>query len=153
MSEATPADETPQIEVHALLVCREIQAGKTGGVSVREVLDIVPVLQLPGDAGPLTFAAFVRAHRAGEAKVSFRIFPLGDPSVTLVDLPGRLVVQKGYEGRQNVIAAGFKSLTVKAGGWFGVDFRVGETVLATTRFLIGAMVKKGAPPPAPRADL
>ena len=87
MSEAAPADETPQIEVHALLVCREVVGGKTGGVSVREVLDIVPVLQLPGDAGPLTFAAFVRAHRAGEAKVHFRIYPLGDPSVTLIELP------------------------------------------------------------------
>ena len=81
--------------------------------------------------------------------MAFRIFPVGDPSVTLVELPGRLVVQKGYEGRQNVIAAGFKTLTVKAGGWFGVDFRVGDTVLATTRFLIGAMVQKGAPPPPP----
>ena len=79
MSEATPADETPQIEVHALLVCREVAGGQDGRRgSLREVLDVVPVLQRAGDAGPLTFVAFVRAHRAGEARVVFRIFPLGD---------------------------------------------------------------------------
>ena len=71
--------------------------------------------------------------------------------MTLVGAAGAARRPEGLnEGRQSVIAVGFKTLTVKAGGWFGVDFRVGDTVLATTRFLIGAMVQKGAlPPPQP----
>ncbi len=140
------------IDVHALLVCREVQTSKAGGVTVRDVLDIVPVLGFPGDAGPLSFAAFVRANRAGEAEVSFRLYPMSSPETTLATLPGRLRIAKGYEGRQNVIGAGFKSLKVQAGGWFGVDFRVGETVLARTRFAIGAMQAPKAPAEATAAS-
>ena len=131
------------VEVTALLVCREIQNTKTG-VNVREILEVVPVLQLPGEAGPLTFAAFLRSERPGEAQVSFRIHPIADPSTTLVSLPGRLVVQKGYEGRQTVIGAGFKTLKVNAPGWFGVEFRVGEQILARTRFLVGVLQRAPA---------
>lgn len=144
MTESTPSatptpTETASVEVHALLVCREVQTSKSGGVTVRDVLDIVPVLGFPGDAGPLSFAAFVRANRAGEAEVSFRLYPMSEPETTLATLPGRLRIAKGYEGRQNVIGAGFKTLKVQGGGWFGVEFRVGETVLARTRFAIGTM--------------
>ena len=144
------APESAPIDVHALLVCREVQTSKSGGVTVRDVLDIVPVLGFPGDAGPLSFAAFVRANRAGEADVSFRLYPISSPETTLATLPGRLRIAKGYEGRQNVIGAGFKSLKVQAGGWFGVEFRVGETVLARTRFAIGAMQPAKSPVEAPK---
>jgi len=155
MTDETPTPESSaSLEVHALLVCREVMTSKQGGVTVRDVVDIVPVLAFPGDAGPLSFAAFVRARRAGEADVSFRLFPVGSPEVTLATLPGRLRVAKGYEGRQNVIGAGFKTLKVQAGGWFGVEFRVGNTVLAQTRFAIGAIqgtpkVSGDAPAAAP----
>lgn len=136
MSEAPPPPES--IEVTGLLVCRELQQSRHG-VNVREILEIVPVLQFPGEAGPLTFVALVRAPRPGEAAVSFRIHPLADPAVTLVNLPGRLSVQKGYEGRQSVVAAGFKTLKIHAGGWFGLEFRLGDEVLARTRFAVGAL--------------
>ena len=148
MTEPAP-ESSASLEVHALLVCREVVSSKQGGVSVRDIVDIVPVLGFPGDAGPLSFAAFVRASRAGEAEVSFRLYPMGNPEVTLATLPGRLRVAKGYEGRQNVIGAGFKSLKVQAGGWFGVEFLVGTSVLARTRFAIGAM--QGAPKAAGEA--
>ncbi len=75
--------------------------------------------------------------------MSFRLHPMADPSVTVATLPGKLTVAKGYEGRQTVIYSGFKTLTVKQGGWFGVEFRVGERVLARARFAIGA--RGGAP--------
>ncbi|HVG92980.1 MAG TPA: hypothetical protein VND21_00930 [Planctomycetota bacterium] len=136
MSEPPPS--TDELEVTGLLVCREIQNTRHG-VNVREVLELVPVLQFPGEAGPLTFVALVRAPRHGEAAVAFRVHPLDDPSVTLVTLPGRLAVQKGYEGRQTVVAAGFKTLKINAGGWFGLEFRMGDEVLARTRFAVGAM--------------
>ena len=55
---------------------------------------------------------------------------------------------KGFEGRQTVVRVEMKSLQVKQGGWFGVEFRVGETVLARNRFLIGAI----APRPAPQTS-
>ena len=151
MTEPTPPEsaasnpDTAGVEVTALLVCREIQNTKTG-VNVREVLEVVPVLQLPGEAGPLTFAAFLRSERAGEAKVSFRVHPLKDPTVTLITLPGRLLVQKGYEGRQTVVGAGFKTLKVNQSGWYGVEFRVGETILARARFLVGVMQRTPAAP-------
>jgi hypothetical protein len=152
MSEADAAaalTESAAIEVHALLVCREVQSNKTGGVTVRDVVDIVPVLGFPGDAGPLSFAAFCRAKRAGEVDVSFRVHPMADVATTLVSLPGRLRVAPGYEGRQNVIGAGFKTLKVQGGGWFGVEFRVGSKVLARTRFAIGAIAKAPAPGDTP----
>src|SRR5206468_2309494 len=63
------APESAPIDVHALLVCREVQTSKSGGVT----------------------------------------------------------------------GAGFKTWKVQAGGWFGVEFRVGESVLARTRFAIGVM--------------
>ncbi len=151
MTEPAPTESAP-LDVHALLVCREVMSSKTGGVTVRDVLDIVPVIAFPGDAGPLSFAAFVRATRAGEADVSFRLHPMEHPETTLATLPGRLRVAKGYEGRQNVIGAGFKTLKVQAGGWFGVEFKVGDKVLARTRFAIGMIAPKpaggpGAPTP------
>jgi hypothetical protein len=136
MSDAPTPPES--IQVTGLLVCRELQQGRQG-VTLRELLEIVPVLSFPGEAGPLTFVALVRAPRPGEAAVSFRIHPWEDPSVTLVNLPGRLSVQKGYEGRQSVVAAGFKTLKIHAGGWFGLEFRLGDEVLAKTKFAVGAM--------------
>jgi hypothetical protein len=132
------------VEVQGLLVCRGVQGTPTGGVDVKEVVDVLVVPSFPAEAGPLTFCAFVRAMRSGEADVSFRIFPLQEPEKTLVSLPGRLRVQKGYEGRQTVIGSGFKSIKIHAGGWYGVEFLVGDSVLAKTRFAIGAR----APAPA-----
>jgi hypothetical protein len=121
-------------------------------VSLRDILEIVPVLGFPGEAGPLSFAAFLRPLRAGEAEVAFRIHPMDHPETTLVRMPGRLNVQKGYEGRQTVVSAGFKTLKINAGGWFGVEFSVGAKVLAHTRFAVGAVQPKksdASAPPAP----
>src|SRR6058998_2142579 len=101
MSDADAVDEG--IEVVGLLLCREVQNGRAG-VSLREIVEIVPVMQFPGEAGPLAFAAFVRSKRAGEAKVAFRVHPIDHPEVTVVEVPGRLAVQKGYEGRQSVVS-------------------------------------------------
>jgi hypothetical protein len=147
-----PADDDAPVEVQALLVCRGVAATPSGGVDVKDVVDVLVVPGFPAEAGPLTFAAFVRAMRAGEAEVSFRVFPLGEPDRTLVTLPGRLRVQKGYEGRQSVIGSGFKSIKIHAGGWYGVEFLVGAQVLAKTRFAIGARAPaKGEAPAAPQS--
>jgi hypothetical protein len=141
--------EEAAVEVHALLVCRGLVDGGGGHVSVQGVLDIVPVAAFPGEAGPLCFVAFLRPNRAGEADVSFRVHPVGAEDVTLARFPGRLAVAKGVEGRQTVVRVDLKTLTVKQGGWFGVEFRLGETVLARNRFLVGAVAPRGrAPAPA-----
>jgi len=144
-------DDAPPIEVHGLLVCRGVGEGADRHIVVNGVLDIIPVAGYPGEAGPLSFVAFVRAWRAGEAQVSFRVHPVDAPDVTLASFPGRLAVAKGFEGRQTVVRVEMKSLQVKQGGWFGVEFRVGETVLAKNRFLIGAIASKSAPGAAPKA--
>jgi hypothetical protein len=155
MSEPTvpvPAsDANDSLDVLALLVCREVQNGRNG-VSLREIVEIVPVLAFPGEAGPLAFAAFVRPHRVGEAAVSFRIYPMEHPETTAIEMPGRLSVQKGYEGRQTVISAGFKTLKINAGGWFGLEFRLGQKVLARTRFAVGAINKQPAAGAAPATE-
>jgi hypothetical protein len=142
MTDPAPMD-APPIEVTGLLVCRELQQTKTG-VNLRDVVEIVPVLQFPGEAGPLTFVAFVRPARGGEAEVSFRIHPATEPERTLVTLPGHLRVGPGYEGRQTLVAAGFKTLRLHSGGWFGVEFRLGTTVLARTRFAVGTIGDRAA---------
>jgi hypothetical protein len=144
-----PTGGSEAIRVEGLLVCRSVEGTVSGGVTVRDVLDIVALPSFPGDAGPLSFVAFVRATRPGEANVSFRVHPIADESVTIANLPGRLTVSAGYEGRQTAIHTGFKSLTVKHGGWFGVEFRVGERVLARSRFAIGARGGASSNPSAP----
>jgi hypothetical protein len=146
-------DDGEAVEVHGLLVCRGAGEGPDGSVAVQGILDIVPVAGFPGEAGPLAFVALVRAKRAGEAAVSFRVHPLEAPDVTLARFPGRLSVAKGYEGRQTIVRVELKSLQVKQGGWFGLEFRVGEEVLARNRFLIGAVSPRPRPgsatPPRP----
>ena len=42
-----------------------------------------------------------------------------------------------------MVRVSLKTLTVKQGGWSGVEFRLGETVLARNRFLIGAVAPRG----------
>jgi hypothetical protein len=149
---ASPDGEAPAIEVHGLLVCRGVGEGADRHVVVNGVLDIVPVAGYPGEAGPLAFVAFVRAWRAGEAAVSFRVHPVDHPDVTLASFPGRLSIAKGYEGRQTVVRVEVKSLQVKQGGWFGVEFRLGETVLARNRFLIGAVAPRPGAAPTPSSQ-
>lgn len=145
------ANDVPAVEVHGLLVCRGVTDGAGGHVTVQGVLDIIPVAGFPGDAGPLAFVAFLRAHRAGEAEVAFRIHPLEHEDVTLAQFPGRLSVAKGVEGRQTVVRVDLKTLTVKQGGWFGIEFRLGDKVLARNRFLIGALAPRGKPLAPPQA--
>src|SRR5262245_5837338 len=145
-----PADHPP-IEVHGLLVCRGVGEGADRHVVVNGVLDIIPVAGYPGEAGPLSLVAFVRAWGAAEAAGSCRVHPVDAPDVTLAAFPGRLAVAKGYEGRQTVVRVEMKSLQVKQGGWFGVEFRVGEAVLARNRFLIGAIAPRPAAGAAPKA--
>ena len=146
----TSEDGAP-VEVHSLLVCRGVSESQ-GHVNVQGILEIIPVAAFPGDAGPVSFVAFVRANRAGEAAVSFRIHPLEKPDMTVAEFPGRLAVAKGYEGRQTVVRVELKTLKVNAGGWFGIEFRLGDQVLAKNRFLIGAVTKgPAAPAPAGKA--
>ena len=137
-------DDGPPVEVHGLLVCRGITESQDRHVNVQGVLEILPVPGFPGDAGPLSFVAFVRANRAGEAGVSFRVHPLEQPKTTVAEFPGRLAVAKGFEGRQTVVRVELKTLKVNQGGWFGVEFRLGEEVLARNRFLIGAVAARPA---------
>lgn len=134
------------VEVVALLICREVQQGRSG-VTLKEIVEIVPVVAFPGEAGPLTFCAILRSHRAGEAEVGFRVHPLHHPETTLIEMPGRLRVERGLEGRQTVVSAGFRSMKIHAGGWFGVEFRVGGRVAARTRFAVGALTSAAAPGP------
>jgi Na+-driven multidrug efflux pump len=49
--------------------------------------------------------------------------------------------------------AGIARLIVATtGGWFGIEFRLGGTVLARNRFLIGAIAPRGKPPATPPAS-
>jgi hypothetical protein len=60
-----------------LLVCRNVEPLEHGPVNLEEVLEIIPVEELPGDAGPLTFIAFIRHAPVGKADVAFVIYPVG----------------------------------------------------------------------------
>lgn len=145
-----PGNGDEAVEVVALLVCREVVHARSG-VTVKEIVEIVPVVAFPGEAGPLTFCAILRPHRAGEAEVVFRVHPLNHPETTLIQMPGRLRVERGLEGRQTLVSAGFRSMKVHGGGWFGVEFRVGERVAARTRFAVGALTPAAGSAPAPSA--
>jgi hypothetical protein len=101
-------------------------------VDLEQILEVVAVDAFPGDAGPLSFVAFLRGLPAGDAHATFVIRPVGHPEHVTASLPLDVRVPEGAQGRQMVVQVRLGSVPVKHGGWYEVS------VLATNRFAIGA---------------
>lgn len=130
----TPSDSDSPI-VHALLVCRSAEAAESGEITIHNVLELIPVDEVPGDVGPVTIVAFVRNLPQGAGTGAFLLRPQGADEQAR--LPLEVDVPAGFAGRQIALQVQLPSLPVGSGGWFEVEFEWNGSVLATNRFAVG----------------
>lgn len=131
--------------VHGLIFCRAAEVAERGEVSLKNVLEILPVASFPGDAGPLTIVAFVRGLPPGPGEGSFVLRAPNSDGEPLGHWRLDMNVPDAYEGRQQCIHLKVPELVVNAGGWFEVAFLFNGTELAANRFLVGATGPSAAP--------
>lgn len=132
-----PSADLPT-SVHGLLVCRGVVPLEDGSINLEQVLEIAVVDQLPGDAGPLTFIAFVRNPPIGKADVAFLIYPAGSRDHLVSRIPLDVDVPAAFAGRQIIVHIRVPSIPVERGGWFDVALDWDGRELAVNRFAIGA---------------
>lgn len=106
-------------------------------MNLEDVLEVVAVDSMPGDAGPLSFVAFVRGIPAGEGKFAFVIQPSGSPDHVMARLPLEVTIPEAFWGRQVAVQVRVPSIPVKHGGWYDLMFEWEGTPIAATRFAIG----------------
>jgi len=137
--------------VHALLVCRKVATGAGGNVGLEDVLEILPVAALPGDAGPLAFVAFVRNLPSGPGRGAFVVETDVPATRVVARCPLEVTVPEGYQGRQVALQVRLPSLPIARGGWYRLAFEWAGARLAANRFAVG--IRQGAatapPPPGP----
>jgi hypothetical protein len=122
--------------VHALLVCRGVEADERGEVTIQNVLEVLPVEEVPTEVGPLTFLALVRNLPQGAGSGAFLLRPQGAETAP-ARLPIEVEVPAGYAGRQIALQVRVPTLPIGTGGWFEVEFEWAGEVLATNRFAVG----------------
>lgn len=110
-----------------------------GNLTLTDILEVVALDELPGDAGPLTFVAFLRGAEPGPAKCAFVVHPAGQPTPEIARLPLDVQVSDAMDNRQVAVQVHLPSIPVKQGGWFDVTFEWEGVPLAQNRFAIGAL--------------
>ncbi len=108
-----------------------------GRIDLESVLEVVALEALPGDAGPLTFIAFVRGVTPGKRECAFRLHPAGNAEHLTARMPLSIDVPAAYDGRQVVLQARIQSIPVTRGGWFDLILEWEGQDLAQNRFAIG----------------
>ena len=106
-------------------------------MNLEDVLEVVAVDEMPGDAGPLAFVAFVRGIPAGEGKFAFVIQPAGSRDHVTARLPLEVKVPEAFAGRQVAVQVRVPSIPVQHGGWYDLMFEWEGKPLAANRFAIG----------------
>ena len=106
-------------------------------MNLEDVLEVVAVDEMPGDAGPLAFVAFVRGIPAGEGNFAFVIQPSGSRDQVMARLPLEVKVPEAFAGRQVALQVRVPSIPVQHGGWYDVVFEWEGKPLAANRFAIG----------------
>ena len=134
-AETSPAPADRPI-VHALLVCRGVETDASGQITIQNVLEVLPVDEVPGEVGPLTFLALVRNLPQGPGKGAFLLRSAGSEAPQ-GHLPIEVEVPAGYAGRQIALQVTVPALPVATGGWFEVQFEWAGEVLAANRFAVG----------------
>ena len=123
--------------VHGLLVCRDATAGGEGRLNLKGVLEVVAVDRLPGNAGPLTFVAFVRNLPPGKGACTFVIRPADRPEAVAARYPMQFELPETFQGRQVALQVQVPSIPVKRGGWYDVILEWSGRAIAVNRFAIG----------------
>jgi len=106
-------------------------------MNLEHVLEVVAVDEMPGDAGPLTFVAFLRGLPAGQGHCAFVVRPATSRDHVTARLPLELDVPEAFTGRQVAVQMRIPSIPVQHGGWYDVVFEWEGTPLAANRFAIG----------------
>ena len=122
--------------MHALLVCRAVEANDEGELSLKNVVEVLPIDKVPGDVGPLTFVAFVRNLPRGPGNGAFVLRSPGREE-PIGRLPLEMDVPPGLEARQVALQVTVPSMPVAGGGWFELYFEWAGEPLAANRFAIG----------------
>ena len=134
MSDESSALTTPI--VHALLIGRSVETDESGDLSLKNVVEVLPVDKVPGDVGPLTFVAFVRNLQPGPSAGAFVLRAPGQEE-PIGRLPLEMDVPAGLAARQVALQVTVPSLPVAGGGWFELYFEWEGVPLAANRFAVG----------------
>ena len=133
------SDESPVLQrpiVHALLICRSVETDGPGELSLKNVVEVLPVDKVPADVGPLTFVAFVRNLQPGPGHGAFVLRAPGREE-PIGRLPLDMEVPVGLAARQVALQVTVPSMPVASGGWFELYFEWNGEPLAANRFAIG----------------
>ena len=136
--ENAPATDLPVL--HALLICRGIEANETGELTLHNVVEIVPVEEVPTEVGPLTFVALLRNLPPGPSKGSF-VISTGDPDEPGGRLPFEAEIPAGVGERQMAMQITVPKLPVSRPGWFHLGFEWDGQILGENKFLVGMVGK------------
>jgi hypothetical protein len=124
--------------VHALLVCDAVEPTEDGGVSIQNVIEVLPADKVPGEVGPLTFVAFVRNLPAGPGDAAFLLrSPDGKSSSGTGRIPIKMDIPVGLQDRQLALHVTIPVLPVGTAGWYELYFEWQGTPLAANRFVVG----------------
>ena len=134
-----PADQPAAVNqpiVNALLICRGIEAHASGELTIENVVEVLPVEEVPTEVGPIVLVAMVRGLPPGPGKGAFLIRPPGEEG-KIGRLPLETDVPQGFQGRQVALQVTLPKFPVQEGGWFDVHFEWNAQVLASNRFAVG----------------
>lgn len=106
-------------------------------MNLEEVLEVVAVDEMPGDAGPLAFVAFVRGVPPGKRRFEFVVRPATSREHVTARLPLEVEIPAALGGRQLAVQMRLPSVPVERGGWYDVVFEWEGRPLAANRFAIG----------------
>jgi hypothetical protein len=123
--------------VHALLVCRGLDVEADGGLTLRNVVEVLPVASVPADVGPLVFLALVRGLPTGRAKAAFVLRQGDEGRPGIGRLPLEMDVPAAFRGRQVALHVRLPSFPVQQAGWFELYLEWDGDLVAHTRFAVG----------------
>ena len=112
-------------------------------MNLEDVLEVVAVDELPGDAGPLAFVAFVRNIPAGEGRFAFVIHPPQAGQPVAARLPLEVKIPEAIAGRQIAVQMSVPSFPVTAPGWYHLVFEWEGKPIAENRFAVGQRASGG----------
>ena len=118
-----------------------MEANDTGELTLHNVVEIVPVAEVPTEVGPLTFVALVRNLPPGPSKGAFLI-RTADPESPGGRLPFDTEVPPGLGERQMAMQITVPKLPVSQPGWFHLAFEWDGHILGENKFLVGLMGTK-----------
>lgn len=106
-------------------------------MNLEDVLEIVAIDEMPGDAGPLAFVAFVRNIPAGEGKFAFVIHPPQTEEPVAARLPLEVKIPAAIATRQIAVQMRVPSFPVAQPGWYHLVLEWEGKPIAENRFAIG----------------